>query len=83
MLFLVATPIVFLFPSAVNTLFNSGGFFLGQWAVIGMLFIYALTRNGRKDLDEDFWKSVGSNTKLQDRLRLVMRLATSDNSLMP
>jgi len=50
--------IQYLSPKTINYLYNSFGFYYGQWTgVIGSLF-YAFTNKGRKDLNEDFWNKM-------------------------
>lgn len=58
----IFTTIAFLmaasFPGAVHYLYNSPGFYYGQWSgVIGSLS-YASTRIGRENLNDDFWAAM-------------------------
>ena len=53
-LVLVAVLLGMFWPSANQYLYNSAGFFFGQWlGVIGVL-IRSVTKSGRQDLREDF-----------------------------
>lgn len=61
-IFLLAIALLqtYLIPSSRDVLYNSAGFFYGQWVGIGFSLLYALTRKGRSDLDADFWAKMRS-----------------------
>lgn len=46
------------FPKVSNTLYNSWGFFVGQWIGIGWAISYMLSKKGRDDLNADFWDAM-------------------------
>lgn len=46
------------FPKAVKYLYNSWGFYLGQWFGIIVSMIKAFSKSGRKILQEDFWAAM-------------------------
>jgi hypothetical protein len=54
------------FPSVANYLYNSSGFYYGQWlGVIGSL-IRAFSKSGRKHLRDDFWAAMAKYKKHSD-----------------
>jgi len=63
---IIVSLVSYLFPSFQDMLYNSGGFYYGQWVGIGLTLIYALTRKGRSDLDADFWGKMQSKYPLGD-----------------
>ncbi len=59
LIFIVAAAFLFsYFPDVRHTLSNSESFFIGQWLGIGMSVLRIFTRNGRKSLDYDFWRTM-------------------------
>jgi hypothetical protein len=55
---LVAMVLIEFFPNAAKYLYNSPGFYFGQWfGVLGSL-MKAFSKSGRKDLREDFWSAM-------------------------
>jgi hypothetical protein len=56
----IALLIIYFIPSSQDVLYDSTGFFYGQWVGIGFSLIYALTKKGRSDLDADFWAKMRS-----------------------
>jgi len=54
------------FPSVAKYLYNSPGFYYGQWlGVIGSL-IRAFSKSGRKHLSDDFWAAMAKYKKHSD-----------------
>lgn len=53
--FAVALILVKFFPSISNRLLESGGFGIGQFIGIGLMMWRVFTKEGRKDLNIDFW----------------------------
>jgi len=55
-----------LFPKIDQIIFNSVGFYYGQmFGVIGS-FIYALTKKGRNDINDDFWDKMKKYEKVSN-----------------
>jgi len=65
LLLAIALLVTYLIPSSLDVLYNSSGFFYGQWVGIGFSLIYALTKKGRSDLDGDFWAKMRSKYAAQ------------------
>ena len=64
------------FPSFANYLYNSSGFYYGQWlGVIGSL-IRAFPKSGRKHLRDDFWAAMAKYKKHSDEAMRKKALET-------
>lgn len=55
---LTAMLLIEFFPNAAQYLYNSPGFYFGQWSGILSSLTFTFSKSGRKDLREDFWSSM-------------------------
>jgi hypothetical protein len=71
------------FPEAVLYLYNSFGFFCGQWLGIIVMLIKTLSPSGRKDLNDDFQSAMKRFRKGSENIEISENIqAPSDMSPM-